>query len=367
MPATTLERPATGRTQGGSAPARPMVPFVRAAHKHTEGPFFQTTVTPGTTSQALGPFQVPAYGFLRAVWIVFSGSGGVLAGGGNALNADYPWNIVSEIALTDPNGNNIMYPLGGYQWYLANLVGGYVWSSDPAAAPDYVGTLVAPQFALRVPVEITPWDAFGSLANQNATSPYQVRLTINTLANLATSGGGANTAPAIVISGYLEAWSAPADKDLLGNSQETLPPGLGTTQFWSPYVPVVAAGQQQIRLTKVGNLIRNIVFVTRNGAGARVNTIMPDPTRVVWDAADIFNEPLTYRRKKFYEQYNIQPPTGVYTYCFTDDQDGHAGYENRHLWLPTVQSTRLEVQGVFGLAGTLEILTNDVAVTPAGR
>lgn len=359
----TLERPAQGRGAGSKGPARPMVPFVRAAHHHTEGPFFQTTVTPAAATQVIGPFDVPAYGFLRNVWVTVSGSWGALGGG--ALTGDYPWNIFQNVSLTDPNGNNLFYPLNGYQWYLANLFGGYVFTTDPAAQPGYTATIAAPSFALRIPVEITPWDAFGSLANQNAASAYKVNLTVNTLAALVT--GGAPTAPAIVIRGYLEAWSAPAATDLLGNSQETLPPGLGTTQFWSPYVPVVAAGQQTIRFTKVGNLIRGFVLVFRTAAGARSAAVPPDPIRVVWDSADLFNEPLTYRANVAYEQVGVAPPVGVYPYLFTDDQDGHAGFENRHLWLPTVQSTRLEVQGTFGAAGTMEILTNDVAVTPAGR
>jgi hypothetical protein len=36
--------------------------------------------------------------------------------------------------------------------------------------------------------------------------------------------------------------------------------------------------------------------------------------------------------------------------------------ENRDLWLPTLGSTRLELQGSFGGAGVLTVLTNDVAI-----
>ncbi len=361
--AATLERPAQGRGAGGKAPARPLIPFVRAAHQHTEGPFFQVTVTPGLLAQAIGPFDVPAYGFLKNVVIVVTSAGGALGTG--VLSADYPNNVFSSVALTDPNNNNIQYPVDGFQLAMENLFGGYVFSSDPAAAPDYSAT-INPAFMLRIPVEITPWDAFGALANQNPASAFKVALTIPPLATLLSTVGTA-TAPNITIRGYLEAWSAPAPTDLLGQAQETLPPGLGTTQYWSPFSPVVAAGQQTIRLTKVGNLIRNLVLITRDVNGARSAAMLPDPIRIVWDAADLINEPVTYRRKKMFEQSGIQPPVGVYCYSFTDDQDGHNGYENRHLWLPTVQSTRLEIQGVFGAAGTIQILTNDVAVTPAGR
>jgi hypothetical protein len=53
---------------------------------------------------------------------------------------------------------------------------------------------------------------------------------------------------------------------------------------------------------------------------------------------------------------------GVFVYDFTNEFDGTLGRENRDLWLPTQGSTRLELQGSFANAGTLTVLTNDVAI-----
>ena len=53
---------------------------------------------------------------------------------------------------------------------------------------------------------------------------------------------------------------------------------------------------------------------------------------------------------------------GVFVYDFCHEFDGSIGRENRDLWLPTLGSTRLEVQGSFANAGTLTVLTNDVAI-----
>ena len=53
---------------------------------------------------------------------------------------------------------------------------------------------------------------------------------------------------------------------------------------------------------------------------------------------------------------------GVFVYDFMHEFDGLYGRGNRDLWLPTLGSTRLEVQGSFGTAGTLTVLTNDVAI-----
>lgn len=366
MPAAAvLQRPTANARGPAAQQQRPLVPFVRAAHKHVEGAFADVTVTPGASATQVGPYDVPSYGFLRAVWIHVVGSGGTLGTG--ALAADYPWSIIREVSLTDPNGAQIVFPLTGYQLYCANAFGGYVWSADPTATPDYDATLPTPQFALRIPVEITPWDAFGSLANQNAASAYKVRLTVGATTDLLATAGNA-AVPAIRFRMFLEAWSAPGELDLLGQPQEVVPPGLGTTQYWSPYIPAISSGNNTVRLTRVGNLIRTLVLINRDTNGARSTTNFPDPVSINWDASALYsNEMRTYRRRRMYEQYNFQPPTGVFVYSFTDDQDGHAGFENRHLWLPTLNATRLDINGSFGAAGTLEILTNDVAVTPAGR
>ena len=86
----------------------------------------------------------------------------------------------------------------------------------------------------------------------------------------------------------------------------------------------------------------------------------------------IAGEPAFYRRAVMQEEYGIPIIDGVFVYDFTHDDDGHPGNEDRNLWLPTVQATRLEVQGSFGTNATnLEIITNDVApvgapVTPVG-
>lgn len=363
----TLER-APGRGAAPRQAARPLVPFVRAAHRHVEGAFSDVTVTPGAAATTIAPADVPSYGYLTAVWIHVLGSAGVLGTG--VLNADFPFSAIQEVSLVDPNGANIQFPVTGFQLMLENAYGGYVWSSDPAATPDFDATLPTPQFALRIPVQITPWDGFGSLANQNAASAYKVRVTVAAFNPGLVTTTGTAVAPALRFRYFLEAWSPPAQTDLLGQAQETMPPGLGTTQFWSPFSPVIAAGQQTIRLTRVGNLIRNIIFVVRDNTAltVRLTANFPDSITINWDASALYsNELRTYRRRKMFEATNFQPFAGVFAYQFTDDQDGHAGYENRHLWLPTVNATRLEISGSFGAAGTLEILTNDVAVTPAGR
>jgi hypothetical protein len=64
-------------------------------------------------------------------------------------------------------------------------------------------------------------------------------------------------------------------------------------------------------------------------------------------------------------QYGYLFPDGVLVYAYTED-GGSPAAEKRNLWIPTLQPTelRFEFTAAAGLAaGTLEVLTNDVAAT----
>lgn len=345
------------------AAAVPPVPFIRAAYAHTENAI-DVTFTPGVATVDLGPFDVPAYGFARAIWLFIEGTGGAL--NGDALAADAPFNVLSSVGLSDTAGAPIVYPLTGYQLYLANLFGAYRGYHDPISEPDYNGTINM-NYAVRIPIEITPWDGFGSLANQSAQNPFRVSIRGAALTDIAI--GGAAAAPSVRIRGVLEAHSIPAATDLVGQAQEIAPPGHGAIQYWSVAQPTVSAAFQSINLPRVGNLIRNLILVHRLAAGARDEAMIPDSLTLRWDSRDLVTNKLReHVRRDMYAANGLATiPAGVLAFQFTDDQDGTAGYENRHKWLATVQATRLDYEGVFDAAGTLEIITNDIAVTPAGR
>lgn len=352
-----------GRTQSATEVAVQRIPFVRASHRYLE-PAFDVSNTPGAAALDLGPFDVPPYGYIRAVRLLVTVSGAVLGTG--VLSADFPWNIIQRATLQDTNGYPLVFPLTGYQLYLANFFGGYRGFNDPALHPDYVGTINA-SFMLRLPVEITPWDTFGSLANQNPQSPFRVALTLNTFAAQLSTVGTA-TAGAVRIRGYLEAWSPVPGANMRNQPQETAPPGHGATQFWSVETPNVAAASQQVPIRRVGNLIRNIILVFRDATALRSATVEPDDLTLRWDGRNVrIREANQLQRADWRDMSNTNPPVGVLPYILTDDQDGTAGYESRHLYLSTVPSTRLEFEGTFGAVGTVEILVNDIAESQLGR
>lgn len=360
MAARTAVAPAAPAQQrGAQAAPRVVVPFVRAAHEHVEGAFIDTTFTPGASLTQLGPFDVPAYGFVRSIYLVITCSGG--SAGSGVLAADAPWNVINDILVSDVNGAEIFH-LPGYELMLANMFGGYAWASNPFLAPDVSSTgVVTFTFGLRIPVEVTAWDGYGSLSNLNAAQPFRVRITGETSA--AVWSTAPTTVPVVRVQGYLEAWSNPAPTDLLGNPQEQKPPAHGTSQFWSRNVRTINVGSNTVPFTRVGNLIRTLILVERT-SGARVTADLPDPINILWDARQLLTESRQYRRQLMYERYGIPAanfPAGVLVYDFAHDRTGHAGNEDRHLYLPTVQATRLELQGTFASAGTLTIITNDIA------
>lgn len=378
-PATVAASPGQNTAappQGGTKnapPPPPPAPFTAGAHEHVEGPFFDVSTQMDANLHAIGPFNIPAYGYLRSVLLLVTATGGADSGETVAANADAPWNVLQNVQLRDVNSAPLVGPFpSGYNLYLANKYGGQAWNADPKLSPFFSAVAVGSnasgnfQFLLRVPVEITARDALGALPNQNAASTYKLDISIAPSSVVYTVAP--DTKPVVRVRAFLEAWSQPLPNDVRGMPQATVPPALGTTAYWSMYSPPVNSGAQTVQLQRVGNLIRTLLFVARDADGIRQSTIFPDPVQLLWDTRILNQEALAIRQQYVQDRYGYglgqsAQDTGVYVYDYIHDLDNHAGDELRDLYLPTTQATRLEIQGSFGGAGTLDIITNDVAPT----
>lgn len=344
----------------------PAVPFADAAHEHTE-PAFTFQVTPTAATQSF-QFDIPSYGYFRHLWMQCVASGGVIGPG--TLSADAPFNIIQSITLLDTNGAPIYGPIDGYSMFLSNLFGGYAFQQDQRSLPGYSTTPASPGFTTRVPVEISHYNGMGSLANQNAAAPYKLQIVINTIANIY---GTAPTTPAtFTFTGLLEAWSLPNDVDAIGRPQEVAPPNHGTVQYWSSRTQSgITAGNQTVQVQRVGNLLRGVYFVARDGTGARSNSVLPSQPILNWDSRQLYNDSQLYRQNDAYEStLSTGYPAGVYAYIFNNSQLNRSGDDSPSMWIATVQATRLELTGTFQGAGSVQVLTNDVApveVNPAER
>lgn len=367
MPLTAPRR-ATNQAAPAQRAPQVVIPFTAAAHEHVEPITTQSGIALGAATLPQGPFDVPAYGFLQHVVLDAVCTGGTT---GTAV-ADAPFTLFQSIALLDVNGAPIFGPMDGWATLMTNVYGNYGGArSDPRLAPGYVGTTPNFSFQLRIPVQISRHNAYGAIANQNAAAAYKLQYTLNTSAavwSVAPTGS-----PVWTIRSWVECWSQPAASDILGRAQRREPPGHGTTQFWSSFTKSgLAAGQLNIILPRVGNLIRALVFICRDNSGVRTDATMPDPIQFNWDARILTLESQRYRIFRQGEQLPVSTSrdTGIFVLPFNSISDGQVGDEAPNLWLPTVQASRLELAGVSAGAGSIQVLTNDVApveVDPADR
>ncbi len=360
--------------------AMPTVPFIRASSEHREPAGIDTSRQITGADQDLGVFDIPAYGYLRSLFVLVTATGG--AGGSATAAEDAPFSALKNIALTEPNGATIDQFNSGFDAAMASKWGGYRCNdgADMLASPIYSainGTTGNFTYAFRIPVELNLRDGLGSLPNQNAAATFKLRLTLSASTGIYATPP-ATTLPTVRVRVYLEAWDQP-ENQAAGAINQTQPPAMNTTQFWSTQIFNVSAGFQTIRLTRVGNYIRNLIFILRRAGTSRANgnSDWPDPVTVYLDTRPLDTIEINNFRHQMYERSGFGGAVGatipandaaqglnngVYVYDFTHEFDGALGRENRDLWLPTLGSTRLEIQGTFANAGVLTVLTNDVAI-----
>lgn len=381
-PATLGGTGATGAPSTTKDAPIALVPFVRASQEHREPVGMDVSRLQTASDQDLGVHDIPAYGYMRSLTLLVQGTGAVDAT--DAVFAeDGPFNALKNISLAEPNGATIVQFNSGYDLYLAHKYGGYRFSNDPKCSPVYSADLDGNfSFLLRIPVEICQRDGLGSLPNQNAAATFKLRATLAASGDLYSTIPD-TTLPTVRVRAYLEAWDQP-EVSSGGQGNQTVPPAMNTTQYWSTTSYAVSAGEFNVRLSRMGNYIRNLIFVYTRTASTRANgdADFPVEARLEWDTRPLDIIERNNWRNQTYERYgylgrlngtNIAPTAvaadapggrdaGVYPYDFCHEFDGKVGNENRDGWLPTLASTRLELRGNFTTAGTLKVLTNDVSV-----
>lgn len=365
MPVPSQVATQSARPEGRQGAPVAKVPFVRAAQRQSMDANIDVTRTLTASSQRVGTFELPATGFLRYVDILVTASGGDAGLATVAAAADAPWSVIDQISLVDPAGQPIFGPMTGYQFYLANFVGGYFGDqSDPAnfsayTAVDSDGDFT---FLLRVPIEASARDGYASLTNQDSSAAYRLNVTMAAASSVYSTEP--DTLPDVRFQATMRVWTQPTATNMQGQPQEIAPPGSGTLQFWTYETNSLVSGENRIRLKRVGNLIRNLILVTRDSSGDRLaNSDLPDPMRVDWDTLVLAEEPRETRLNEMETEYGVALPAGVYVYSFCADLDGKPGFELRNALLPTTPATRLDFRGSWSAnaaGGSLEVIVNDI-------
>ena len=350
-------------SQSMTPPVGPMSPFTRASMEHVE-PYLDWSSVITDSVQVVGgqPVDIPAYGYMRSTVLDVTASGGT--GAAAVYRADAPWTVIQELSVLDVNGTTIIGPLSGYSVYLMQKWGGFAFMANPTLLVDYTAPTTAGnfRFQVRIPHQISERDGLGSLPNMNASQTYKLRISLAPRTDVYSANPTGT--PTIRFRASLEAWAQPSPTDAAGGLNAVKPPNMGTTQFWSQASVTVAAGQQTVRFPKVGNLIRTFILVFRDTTGARVTFAnSPDPLAIFWDGQQIEQASQWVRKLYMSERtgYVTALDDGVFVYDMTHDLTGKIGDELRDLWFRTAQSTRLELQASLPVAGSVTIITNDVA------
>jgi hypothetical protein len=387
MPTAATQQASGGTNatrQGQNQKVMPTVPFVRASAQHREPTGIDISRQLTTSDQDLGVYDIPAYGYVRNIVILVTASGGTGGSPAATLTESGIFAALKNIYLTEPNGAVIQQFDTSYQMMLANKFGGYghVLGADPRSSSQYsnaTSAFAGFSYLVKIPVELNNRDGLGSLPNQNAAATFKLRMALGKVSDIA-GGTLPTTLPTVRVRVFLEAWDQP-EINSAGATNQVTPPAMNTTQFWSSQTYNVNAGQNTIRLTRVGNYIRNLIFTLRRGGTSRTNGesdwMAADPVYLYLDTRPLdIIEPNNWRHQQ-YERTGYGATVGstatandsgrgleagVRSYDFCHEFDGTLGHENRDLWLPTLGSTRLEVQFNAANAGTLEVLTNDVAI-----
>lgn len=365
MPAATV-----AGNQSKQAASAPSLPFLQGSWAYSE-PMFTDTFTLSTSQQAEQIHPITPGGFLRGITLVFTSTGGTL-GSGNAVTADAPWALITSMSLESVDGTPILYPMGGYSYYLVSRFC-RPWDGDPANddSAAYSNT-INPAFRMTFSIESRM--TLGVLPNTDARAQYRFRYTIAAATQIVTTAGGTNTYATLTVTGALETYAQPPAADYGGRPIAPTPDGLIVQRFVSHEIQVTASGDTTYKLNRTGNLGRTFMAVFRNSSAARAD-LTGDPIRWRLDNTQLISENRTnrdYKMDKFfgaiaggasnlpsaYVQSNR--PTGVYIWPRWHNPGSMVG----DYWLPTTEASfyQIEVNGAAS-SGTVEFITEDLAPT----
>ena len=330
--------------------------------------------------------SVNAGQYLRALRLMYRT---ITAGAtGTALLLDGPFSAFTQLDLTNVDGSEILYNMGGYAYYLGEK---YFrpWLTDPAKRYDF--TIPTATSGGSCTISLMPETRFSSccLANTDTRSQYRFDY------SLSGAGLGAYaTYPTVALIPYMDAWAQPDAMDLQGTPNQPVPPGVNLQLKRRHQIFTLNAnGSDNVLLsTLTGNAIRAMVLVTRNASNVRVDgfadpiywqldnrslgRLNPDIVRQ-W-AEDFYNTDNLYGSSSnapgaagAFTNTNASDPigaTGLYAGagasdlgCYVFQRFMDPGNLYGQGWLYTANSTKLQFESVTqNAAATCELITDEV-------
>lgn len=356
---------AQAETSKSQAPVS-VVPFLRASGKG-KYKFYSKSHTLDTITQDLGPIDIKAYDYMRALEIIVT----TTANGGatGTAQADAPFNLFTQVAVRQPNGQTMYSVSSGYNAAMIQKYGFYRANSDPRSDPNFVVSGSEACFSVRVPFELDLTDTLGSLPNKDAAAPFTLDLTLNTLTNVFGSGQG--TSPTFTVEVWLEAYDQPPTA-LNGQPVQTTPPNMNTLQRWTEQNVTMSTGEFDARVRKLGNYVRELIPIMKDSSGVRIVTNgWADPVQIVLDEDVKDNRSEWDWQRQIWEVWGygaIVPSTAATSgtastaAAYLDSPNGldtgvwpiqyfvdtRSPDENANLYLPTIESEDYCLRGSWG-------------------
>jgi hypothetical protein len=375
MTMTATEAPAKGK--GGKAPAQVVAarPFVTGT-RTLETEVYSQTVTQSTSTQVLTPYEFQVDGYLSGALIrVTATTAGNSAN--TAFQADGPFSILQSIIVEDIGGKQVLGPLSGWQLYVLNRFGGFVYNSDAKANGIYTVTTGTGatggsyRFVLRLPIQVRRRDAMGSLPNRNASATFKLKMTVNTSATVYSTAPTA--AASVNVQVQQHGWATSDNRDYKGNAVSPTPNGVGSLMYTDVETIQLSSGSFNQRMSTFGGLMRVLIFELRDSTGSRAQgeSDFPSLFEVEIDKVKMYSRsPVTWEYLMS-EDYGLTAtaesatavntkPDGVYVLHWLDDFGLMPGAENGFRYQPITPSTAVQLIGTIGGSGahTLGITKN---------
>lgn len=339
-----------------------------------------------TTAAITSGGSVNAGQYLRALRLMYRTT--VNGATGTSLVFDGPFSVFSQLDLTNVDGSEILYNMGGYAYYVAHK---YFrpWLTDPAHMYDF--TIPTATSGGSFTLSLMPEIRFtaGVLANTDTRSQYRFDYSL-----LGSGLGTYATMPTIALIPYMDAWAQPDAMDLQGSPNQPVPPGVNLqVKRRHQIFTLNSNGSDNVLLsTLTGNALRGAIIVTRNTSNVRVDgfsdpiywqldnrslgRLNPDIVRQ-W-AEDFYN---SYELYGFSNQANGAAgafananssdgigASGLYAGAGADDLGVYVfprfmnpGHLYGQGWLYTANSTKLQWESVTAnSATTAELITDEV-------
>lgn len=379
----TQPAPSGGGNPAGSggapaqAPPAAVVPFVRGTGKGKYKFFSKSGLTLITGTQDLGPIDVKAYDYMRSILVTVTATAAGTATAGTYA-PDAPFNILTNIAVKQPNGQTMYQTSNGLHAAYIQKYGwnrGIGWENDPRMDPNYFlstsTTAPTATFAFRIPFELDLRDALGALPNKDAAAPFTLEMTLNTLTNVFPV---VTTSPTFTVEAWLEAYDQPP-ANLNGQPVQTTPPNMNTLQRWTEQNITMSTGQFDARVRKLGNYVRELIPVMRNSSNVRIGglgsaaTNWADPVQIVLDEDVKDNRSMADWFRQTWELYGygsnlpviaaaapseilFDTPMGFDTGVMPINYatDSRSEDENVNFYLPTIESEDYLLRGSWGSA-----------------